>query len=299
MASKSKSQSRSVLPAWLKRALSFLWGPGRAFTAVVLLVAVFLIGWGVVWQKVRPQFLASSDYTVTKQQIELTPSPAWIHTDIRDEVFRNASLDTPLSILDDDLGERIAGAFALHPWIAKVNRVAKSPPNRVEVDVVYRKPVCMIEVPGDLLPVDSGGVLLPAGDFSPIEKQGYPFVAGIDTRPMGPVGQRWGDGRVVDAAEIAAAFGTAWQELKLYRIVPISAIGSPMPEEPIYELLTRAGTHVIWGRAPSSKMVGEPAAAEKVARLAGYAAQNGGSLEGPSGPQQIDVRSLPPSNAKR
>ena len=34
-------------------------------------------------------------------------------------------LDGRLSIMDDDLVERIADAFARHPWVAKVERVER------------------------------------------------------------------------------------------------------------------------------------------------------------------------------
>ena len=48
--------------------------------------------------------------------------PAWIHSDIRGEVFRDPKLGGPLSIMDDDLVDRIKEAFAEHPWVAKVSR---------------------------------------------------------------------------------------------------------------------------------------------------------------------------------
>jgi hypothetical protein len=290
-----KNGPAAFLPAWLVRAASFLWGPGRTLTAAALLAALFSAGIWAVWRHVRERVVSSGQYTITPEKIEITPKPPWIHTDVRGEVFRYGSLEG-LSSLDDRAGERIASAFALHPWIAKA-RVNLRAPARIQVELTYRRPMCMVEVPGDLLPVDVEGILLPSGDFSPIEKQSYPCVGGIDTRPRGPVGQRWGDGRVVDGAEIAAALGAAWQPLKLYRIVPAATVNAAAAEEPSYDLFTRAGTRVLWGRAPRTKIAGELPTAEKVARLAQYAADHG-SLEGRSGPQQIDVRSLPPAREK-
>jgi hypothetical protein len=153
----------------------------------------------------------------------------------------------------------------------------------------------MVQVPpGDLLPVDAEGVLLPNGDFSPLEKQGYPCLAGIDTRPMGPPGQRWGDGRVVDGAEIAAAVGPAWQLLKLFRIQPCPRPAAAAAEEPAYELFTRAGTPILWGPPPGSKAPDDLRTAEKVGRLLRYAAEHGG-LDAPEGTRQLDIRTLPPS----
>ena len=99
--------------------------------------------------------------------------------------------------------ERIHMAFKLHPWVAKAT-VTKRAGARVNVDIVYRRPVCMVEVANgtavDLLPVDGEGVWLPGEDFSQKQKESYPCLAGIDRRPIQPVGHPWGDARVVDGA---------------------------------------------------------------------------------------------------
>ena len=292
---KSPNKSLPLVPKGLSRAIAFLFGPARIATALVVLAACFLTAWLVVWRHVAPWVLASSRYRVTADQvILLPPPPAWIHHHVRDEVLHNASLDRPLSILDDDLLDRFTTAMKLHPWIARVNRVTKRSPARVEVELVYREPVCMVEVSStELLPVDVLGVLLPGEDFSPIEKQSYPRLTGIDTRPMGPAGQSWGDGRVVGGAEIADALGPAWQQLKLDRIRPMPQPGPPAANPP-YELFTRARTRVFWGTAPGLKAPGEMPAQEKVARLRQYAAQHG-SLDGADGPLDLDVHTLPPA----
>jgi hypothetical protein len=294
----SKKSSSTILPAWLRIVLTAVLGPGRAFTLVVLLVAVFLIAWYFVWQHVRSHVLGSDRYMVPLEKVLITPLPAWIHSDVRGDVFRNASLDPPLSILDGDLSARIAHAFSLHPWVEKVERVTKHADGQVNVELVYRRPVCMIEATGELLPVDIEGVLLPGGDFSPIEKQSYPCMAGIDSRPMGPVGQHWGDIRIVEGAEIAAAIGPAWQQLRLYRLLTLTNHGAPAAAERNYELVTRVGTRIFWGPAPSAKAPNDLAASEKLARLVQYAADHA-TLDGPSGPQQLDIRSLPPPRKKQ
>ena len=241
--------------------------------------------------------LASGQYTVTLDKVAITPPPNWIHADIRTEVFRDASLDGPLGILDDNLPERVAHAFSLHPWVAKVGLVRRLSPARVEVELVYRRPVCMVEVREGPLPVDGQGVLLPSDDFSPIEKSAYPRLTGIGTMPMGPVGQRWGDVRVVGGAEIAAVLGPTWQQLKLDRIVPLPAAAMAADDEPYYQLTTRGGTRIFWGLAPGGKGPQELPAAEKVARLVQYVADHG-TLEGRGGPQTLDIRLLPPAREK-
>jgi hypothetical protein len=297
MSPAKKDRSIPLLPVGLKNLAMLPAGPGRTITAIALLCACLAIGGSLVWAGVKSHVLCSPDYTITQQQVHVTPLPKWIHADVRAEVFRNASLDRPLSILDDDLTERIANAFALHPWVAKVVRVTKNSPSQIHVELVYRRPVCMVDVSGDLLPVDAEGILLPSGDFSPIERLSYPCLADITTRPMGPIGQRWGDSRVVGGAAIASVLEPAWQQLRLFRIVPATRQGAPPNEEPAsYELRTTTGARVLWGLAPGAKAPNEMPAMEKVARLVQYLTDHG-SLEPPAG-QVLDVRKLPPARAR-
>jgi len=276
---RGKRQS-ALVPPRLKRLILVFQGRGRTVALVVLAIAVFFGLWYRAWREVGEDVLSSEPYWLTQQDVEITPPAEWIHRDIRAEVFRDASLDRPLSIMDEDLVERIANAFSLHPWVAKVRRVTKHFPAQVRVELDYRRPVLMVQVPGGLLPVDVEGVLLPArGDFSPIEARRYPRLVGVDTTPIGPVGTRWGDARVLDAAEIAAAFGPAWQQLGLDRIVPSALVEVGYGDEYTYELVTKAGTRVSWGRPPGAEMPGELSATDKVARLVEYYKENG-TLDG-------------------
>jgi hypothetical protein len=287
--SRTRKPNSLAVSASLKRLFAFLMGPGRWAAIGGLMILAFLAGWYALWRRVGGQVLASREYLVGPQEVEIiTPLPVWIHSDIRTDVFRNASLDGPLSILDDSLSERIATAFSLHPWVAKVRGVTKCHPARVTVELEYRRPVLMVEVSGGLLPVDVQGVLLPSGDFSPVEKSRFARLVGVNTAPLGAAGERWGDARVVGAAEIAAALGSTWEELRLAMIVP-SASPSGTPDDFLYSLYTRGRTQIVWGRASGSRAAGEPPVAEKLARLKEYASA-AGTLEGQSGPQLFDVR---------
>ena len=200
--------------------------------------------------------------------------------------------------MDDDLTERIANAFARHPWVAKVERVTKSY-GTVKVELVYRKPVCMVKLPGGgLLPVDVEAVLLPTqtGDITPTEAARYPQLWGMDRGPTGPAGTRWGDARVIGGAEIAAALGDKWEPMRLDHIEPSAAdTATGRLTEPLFTLVTRSGTRIAWRYAPGANAVGELPAAEKVARLQHYF-EKYDTLDGPGGKAQVlDIRDLPPA----
>lgn len=290
----SQERSAAKSKSWIRpRAARFakvLRGPARRALVLALLGAGAAGGAYAVWQRVRPHVVAAPQYRLEARDIAITPPPEWIRSDLRAEVIRDASLDGPLSILDPGLAERVAKAFALHPWIARVQKVSKHSPARVEVELVYRRPVCMVEVPGGLYPVDIEGVLLPSSDFSPNDARRYPRLSGVQPTTEGPVGTRWHDRRVVGAAEIAAALTDAWNELNLHRIVPVpGAHGGPSRDEPTYELFTRLGTRILWGPASGTDAPPDDAPAVKAARLRRFFAQRG-TLEGPEGPQDLDLR---------
>ena len=205
MSAVKKQASSSPAPAWLRNLFSWLLGRGRPMLVVAVLIGLFGGGWYWTWRRIGPRILGSSEYRVGPEQVEITPLPPWIHSDIRAEVFRSPTLDGPLSILDADLAERFYKAFTQCAWVAKVVSVTKRHPALVKVELTYRKPVGMVEVRGGVLPVDSEGVLLPQGDFSPIEATRYPRLVGAEREPAGPPGRSWGDAAVVGGAEIAAA----------------------------------------------------------------------------------------------
>jgi hypothetical protein len=302
--SAAKKQTASASPAWLGNLFSWLLGAGRPVLILLVLIGAFSGGTYLAWRKLKTRILGAPEYRVGPEQVELTPPlPDWIHCDIRAEVFCDPSLDGTLLLVDDDLTERISKAFRQHPWVASVGPVTKqypasSGPTSVKVPLVYRKPACMVEVPGGLVAVDAEGVLLPSEEnFTPQEATHYPRVVGVDRKPSLPAGRRWGDARVVGGAEIAAALGTAWEPMRLDRIetLPVDPAQNAAGDsgrramEPIFVLFTRGKTQIYWGYAPGANMLGEISAAEKVARLQQYLADHD-TLDGPQG--QLDVRKL-------
>lgn len=168
-AAKRKRHSASH-PSGPARLISFLRGPGRPIVLIALLVALLAGGWCLVWPKVRGHALRSGEYVIGPQQVEITPPPKWIHSDVRSEVFHNTSLEGSLSILDDDLVERIGNAFSLHPWVARVQRVTKHYPARVKVELLYRRPVCMVRRPADCSRSTPGACCCPAPTSRPMKR---------------------------------------------------------------------------------------------------------------------------------
>ncbi len=139
-------------------------------------------------------------YKIRLADIECVPPDGMSRVDFLDEVQYLANLPAELRLLDDELPEQLAGAFARHPWVMSVNRVQVLPGNRLHVELKYRRPVLAVMWDGQLRAVDAGGVLLPENAAA----AGLPLFTGRARPPQGPVGVSWGDPAVLAAAQKAA-----------------------------------------------------------------------------------------------
>jgi hypothetical protein len=269
-------------------------GTLRRAAPLFAVVAALSLGGYWAWTQQIERIGAEPHYQIGLDAVRLTPAPEWITTDVKAEALRDASLDLPLSSLDPKLAERAAQAFAFHPWIAEVKQVRKLT-GALEVDVVYRRPVCMVELPAvdgqrGLYAVDVDGNLLPSRDFlgEPKRATRYPRLGGFVPGVPGRVGARWPDPRILGGAKTAAALFDVWHQLMLAKIT-LPEYENVAPGPPQFDLLTAGGSRIFWGHAPGSELPPEMTVDRKIAALVHYLADHG-TLEGRDGPQRIDVR---------
>lgn len=261
---------------------------------LVALGVIALLGWGAhtVWQHVEPQVMRQENYLLAAERISTTPVPQWITADLLSEVVRDAGLDGRLSLLDDSFTEVIEDAFALHPWVERVERIEKRHPRGVHVELAYRQPVAVVEMSGGdgvlFVPVDRHAVHLPTNDVPHVRKRYLPRIGGIVGRP--PVGQQWPDARVIGATQMAERLRSEWEALHLVDILP-----SARPEVRgehryfVYDLVTRGGTRVVWGASPEAEPPGEHPFDSKLSRLKECVEQHG-PLNSVRSPAVVDVR---------
>jgi len=262
---------------------------------VVLAMAVVAgLGWGLqtVWQRLAPTVIHRDRYLLTSERITVSSLPDWITGDVCAEVVRNGGLERRLSVLDDTFMQVVKEAFVLHPWVESVDRITKSFPPGVHVDLTYRRPIAVVEMASqrgvEFLPIDRHGVHLPAKDVPDYRRRDLPRIGGIATRP--PAGQQWADERVAGAAELALQLAEHWKEFYLVDILP-----SARPEIRgaqrffVFDLISRGGTRIVWGAAPGVVLPGEDSLQEKVASLRRCVA-NHGPLDSEQGPAEVNVR---------
>ena len=282
---------------WLRQAKILLLAP------LLLTIVIGGIYWR--WQVLRQTAPTSTHYGITPADIEVVPESDWIdRRDLLRKVVRDASLDDRLSLLDADLTERISLAFRDHPWVKRVGRVEKFHPPRIKVTIEYRNPVAMVvgldgAGPVGGVVVDSKGIRLPVADYV-MDLKLLEDLAQIRNVPMNvpPIGQQWEDGRVVGAAKIASAIGPFWEDFSLLAIEPSAQPVPGSTQTYTFDLVTRGGQKIPWGRQPvgekmDADIAPEPTADSKVQKLKNYMEKHGVDLDGTPTDQGFDKGTIP------
>ncbi len=265
----------------LNHRLARLLGASDAGLTWILIALFLLLVWGATyfaWGRFGGHLLASGDFQISPESLEVTPQPQWIvHSDVTAESLLSGSL-TGLSSREPDLTLRVAQAFLMHPWVARVKHVTKRYPAKVAVDLDYRQPVGMVEVAGGRLPIDANGVLLPTVDFSAEMANRFPRITAGQSTPVSNIaGSRWGDDRIHGAAKVAGFLLPYWHKLELDRVIAYREANDALGQSLAYFVLrTQKGTAIIWGHAPQEERSGEPPADQKLVRLSEFFQQRGG-----------------------
>jgi len=232
---------------------------------VVFTIFVLLLFTGILlglWSSWKYDLLYSEKYRLDPRRFHLPESPPWIPETFVYEVLTAAKFGQKESVLDKKLPERLAAAFAANPWVHQFRKVLIQYPAEIYVDLDYRSPVCLVELPGGsgFYPVDAYGTLLPADYFTQgtreeiAEKMNpFPFVVGTPSNPIGSFGDSWGDSSVEKAARIAAMLG---ENAGVQGIVSIQILVAPKenlftiqwePEPPQFQLIAENGHVFDWG----------------------------------------------------
>src|SRR5438046_927254 len=182
--------SKSKTAATLGTGFTFvrvLWRPQNRALVLTAIVVIAAIGGSLYgWRRWGEPSIHSPEYVITGERMSVTPQPTWIHTNVKAEVVRSLA-GAKLELLDQELVEKVAHAFALHAWVAKVIRVQKRSPAHVDVELEYRRPVLVVKIdaPGEegLLFLDQESVLLPSADFAPSQAKDYLRIAASGETP--------------------------------------------------------------------------------------------------------------------
>lgn len=282
----ARSRSASFLRRWIFHPLTIFVCAGVAT----------LSGLGAVIPSMITDLRAQAEYHFALDQLRVNPANDWVPTNLVEQVLAESHQPASVSLLDPNLAQELASAFARHPWVAHVDRVQITGHRNIVVQLQYRYPVAFIRQGGKLIAVDQSGVVLPPDDFSVADHNRLPHIHNIASLPAGSPGTAWGDPLVLESLKIAGALtprhniDANWSRLKLAAIVaPETTYAEDMlPHRLTFELETQGGSRIVWGHPPGGDDL-EPTVVQKLGRLDQYLKQFG-SFEQPRGPYRIDIR---------
>ncbi len=276
---KPDGKKRGGLAGLLKRV------PGGALIFAVLPLAILSY---LGWYYYGAEHLDHALYSLRVENIELTQQPDWVPEDLVKEVYLGRGLER-ISLLGPQACPLIAQAFEAHHWIKATPRVSKSYGGKVQVEVVYRKPLAMvvvlretkqppeveaiesIEIPElGFLPLDTSGVLLP--NFELNNAYEYFVIIAPGAKLSGELGKPSGDPGVAAALTLCELLEPIRSGLSLRRVYVSRNFNSTSLQPWLLALSTGDGRRIVWGHPPGYEAGGEPPAADKIQRMRNWLA---------------------------
>lgn len=192
---RAKSADEPARPSWLRVLLRQVLPP--LFWVVVVAGIVGAVIW--LGRAGRERLQDHPKYQVAVREIECDVPLGMAREAFLDEVQYVGQLSPKVSILDENLPDRLREAFATHPWVLKVDDVTIEPSRRVAVRLTFRTPVLAVFWDNRWRAVDADAILLPQN----APTQDLPRFRGNPKAPQGPSGKTWGDADVAKQAREA------------------------------------------------------------------------------------------------
>ena len=249
--------------------LAVFWGQTqRLFWRQTLYAALILVTTVAVWGLLRDRVTADPVYQVGRRNIFILNPPKWVPPTFVAEVIagRSELAGKKLNLTDPALPEELYRAFDAHPWVRSVESIVFQYPSRILVQLEFRRPVAIVEVPsehygkkyqGGVFQIDAEGVLL-ATDYltasveaDPESVYHYLWISGIESTPMGAAGEPWNDPLLNEAALLAEFLADDFERLGI-RKIHVRASNNPEALDGLFDLETVRGPKIYWGTFPVS-----------------------------------------------
>ena len=157
-------------------------------------------------------------FRVLFADIHCDPPPGIDRHTFLTEVRYVSQFPESFNAIDEPDRERLAKAFAAHPWVESVEGISAEAGNAVTVKLKFRVPVMAVRVnAGAVRLVDSHGVLLPESE----PPRGVAELLNIVPAPKSDAGKIWTDDTVTRALDLVKTYRPTSLELtpKDWRLV--------------------------------------------------------------------------------
>jgi hypothetical protein len=214
-------------------------------------------------------FMASQRYvervarTDQPPEVVIADQPAWMSPALADQIVSNIRPRTPFSPGDQQMLADHAKLLAANPWVKEVHAVRRAyrdqPGDVIEVRADFRAPVALVRWQDAYWYVDSDGVRLPerltAEQAATLIQPGRPtmfrIIDGVTSAPASP-GKPWPGGEVQAGIELIGLLTDRIYD-QIVKIDVSNFNGRQSANGSQINLVTRDGSEVRWGQAPSAK----------------------------------------------
>jgi len=239
------------------------WRTFRIGSAIALLIAIG-VGIALGRQWISQQVAARA--AAAEVEIVFDGMPAWMHDAAADALTERVMRHWTGDPLNADALHAIADALDQSAWIARVDRVRRTAPDRLRLVADYREPAALVAGPDGFHLIDPAGARLPGvyplKDLKPL---GLLPIVGVASDPPEP-GSVWPGGDVQAGLDLARLLEPRPWVTQVRAIDVTNFQNRADRRRPQLLLLTDRGT-VRWGRPPGAEGVLEPPAARKLAML--------------------------------
>jgi hypothetical protein len=260
-----------------EQALGLGW---RLLKGALVALVTAALGCGILYglDELRDNVRISPGYVMTSECLKLVKGPSWMTPEVLAElevVRLDPDLPKRFSLLDAEVGPRLAAAYERSPWVAQVERIVKHDPRvdpsrpPLEVFLKFRRPIAFVQIPDGFYLADDQGVRLPGLYREPrLGATRLIVITGAPAYAPDP-GQAWTDPSLLAAVKVAAAVEPRRETFRLASIDVSNFGGRHDPRDTEIALYTTNDTRIKWGKAPTSEaaMLQEKSPAEKVAYL--------------------------------
>ena len=228
-------------------------------TSFCLGVLLLLIVAGITysgWHRVRTRVLLAEKHHFSIASVDVTKTPPWVPETIVNDVIAEFNIGRvpQETLIDQVLLKELAGVFGAYHWVESVDRIRASYPATVTIDLTYRTPVCMVLLPNmaGSYAVDRHGFHLPSDYFtnSEVDVNRYIKVLGVDSMPMGNIGDKWDNPIVEQAAALANHLNPDNSILFIVSIRVETTGTNQYNKKRLFYLKTLRNTEIVWGEMP-------------------------------------------------
>ena len=269
----------SALRRWLAAVPSELWWRVGRIGISVLLVAGLVVGIAFGLDYLKGRVRAGERYVVPPSAVRIVSDPPLpVPPAVKTRLAADPGVAGPFNVLDESVLKQIASHYARRPWVRRVLSIRRVYPNRIDVDLRYRRPVAFVEHRGLFYWVDAEGVRV--GDE-------YAYVAGprrcgqLVIRNVAYPDERLGErvpaaGQPWPGEDLAAGLrmvGSLTGHVARRELISVDVAnygGRINPALSHVVLRTQDNTEIRWGSAPGEEGVYEIALERKLHNLAWF-----------------------------